>query len=235
MAAALNEIPPPIPVPPPILGEPKFPMMETRMFNDTPMYITTIPKGTLLFRGMNKSADRKADFYGVKQPNGAYFLPKQYEIYFYPFPGIDQVVGNFDLVVIYVLTQDVKLATLITPSPHVRGDKNDIAALVSCDRIDFKPLNGRPDDPCFRPDFLNQNPDISGMIAIANDDREQFHSYERMVRSFEAENPGIELGFYSKYDDASKPSKYTKGGGIPELILYPLNGRPRNHVFECAL
>ena len=218
-----TEIPPPIEAPPPKIGAPKYPMMETRMFKDQEVYTTVLPKGTLLFRGVFSSRDRKTDLYGLRDPydRGKYTLSEQYEVFFYPFPFIDQTVDSgYDVVITYVLTHDVRIACLISPTPHIRADKSESGrnrALTTCDQV---VMDGRAYDPCFQTEFVRENPDVLGMIAIANADRDRLHYWFKTKGVVEFVSQ-----YASLYEDNSKNGKI---GGIPEIILYPLNGRRHN-------
>jgi ankyrin repeat protein len=224
-AVAPDEIPPSVDYTPNGQFLPGFEVREFAVYdvygrtvvNIVPVYVTTIPRGTLLFRGMSSLSRVNEDLFGIREDPGKYCLGPHYSVFFYPFPFVDETVDKFESVVIYRTVQDIKVACFINPSPMARADKSirDMP-IVTCKSI--KPskygckLIGREYDPCFNHEFLVANPDVTGMIAIAGADRTS------LVRIL-TERPDFKQylnTYFSTYTDSH--SLYP---GIPEIILYP--------------
>lgn len=185
---------------------------------ETSVYVTTLPKGTVLFRGVRTLDKLYDDVYGVQTKDGPYCLPPEYNVFFYPFPFADATVGSYSHVLVYVTMHDIKLATFLSPSPMIRGDRHQgTGPIIACDKIASHGcgIAGRRYDPCFKPDFRAAHPDVSGMIGIADVDRREFLN--------RANNPfqGAPLRkYFNQYVSAYTDS--TGKPGIPEVILHPL-------------
>lgn len=197
-------------------------------FEGKDVYVTTLPKGTLLFRGVNDLSKIHEDIFGVLQGE-KYCLPPNYNVFFYPFPFADSAVGEYSHLLVYVVMNDIHLATFISPSPMVRGDRYQTKGnpIVSCANIPQNEhgcnLAGRDYDPCFAPAFRKTHAGVSGMIAIANMDRRNFM---KIVTDYTVDTPlRNHLNKYlTTYVDA------TGNPGIPEIILYPFVGRPGEDI-----
>lgn len=191
---------------------------------ETPVYVTTLPKGTLLYRGVKTLDTLYQDLYGVQKDTKSYCLPPEYNVFFYPFPFADAAVADMSYthLLAYVTMQDIKLASFVSPSPMIRGDRNQgLGPITSCYNISAHgcELSGRDYDPCFKPEFRAAHPDVSGMIAIADMDRKTFLG---TVRNYKEPTPLRDYlnQYVSAYTDATgKP-------GVPELILHPFVVRP---------
>jgi hypothetical protein len=86
---------------------------------ETSVYVTTLPKGTVLYRGVETTDKLYDDLYGVRTEDGSYCLPPEYNVFFYPFPFADVIVGNeggYSHVLVYVTLRDIKLATFLSPA-----------------------------------------------------------------------------------------------------------------------
>ena len=185
--------------------------------NMVPVYVTTLPKGTLLFRGVNDISKVKEDILGIKNTPTKYCLGPHYSVYFYPFPFVDETVSAYKSVIIYQLIQDIKVACFINPCPMTRADRNiHDMPITSCDKIGYYDygcsLTGRIYDPCFNHKFLSLNPDVVGMIGIAGQDRAAFVDKIKDDTTFQS----YANKYFSAYTDSH--SLYP---GIPEIILYP--------------
>lgn len=194
--------------------------------NIVPVYVTTLPKGTLLFRGVDDIEKFKEDILGIRKASTSFCLPPHYSVYFYPFPFADETVSSYKSVIIYTLIQDIKVACFINPCPMSRADRNirDMP-ITSCDNIHSPQygcdLTGRRYDPCFNHKFLTQNPDIVGMIGIAGQDRAAFVEKIKTDKTFQS----YANKYFSTYTDSH--SLYP---GIPEIILYPRVARNLDSV-----
>jgi hypothetical protein len=197
-------------------------------FEGKDVYTTTLPKGTLLFRGVNDLSTIHRDIFGVLQDE-TYCLPPNYNVFFYPFPFVDSAVSDYSHLLVYVVIDDINLVTFISPSPMMRGDRHQAKGnpIVSCANIPKDEhgcnLVGRDYDPCFTPAFRKEYPALSGMIAIANMDRRNFM---RIVTDYTVDTPlRSHLNKYlTTYVDA------TGNPGIPEIILHPLRARPDKDI-----
>lgn len=177
---------------------------EVRYVGGTPVYITTLPKGTLLFRGLEDVDSMYDDLLGYKPAAGGGGEPRTlkppYNVFFYPFPIVDKTVTYYPTVIVYVLRHDVKIASLISPSPYardIRFTKNTF--IEKCKRGDY--------DPCFTDKFMKENPDVTGMIAIAAEDAKRF-------RFMHAASPKFNQYCFVYTDSRGE-------FGVPEIILYP--------------
>jgi len=192
-------------------------------FEGKDVYVTTLPKGTLLFRGVEDLSKITEDLFGVWQGK-QYCLSPNYNVFFYPFPFADSTIIRYSHLLAYVVANDVNLATFISPSPMIRGDRYQAqgSPILSCGNIPKDEhgcgLEGRGYDPCFKPEFREAHPDVSGMIGIANMDRKTF---VELVENYRVDTPlRRQLNKYlTTYVDATgKP-------GIPEVILHPFTKR----------
>jgi hypothetical protein len=167
-----------------------------------------IPKGTLLFRGMNSTATLTSDFAGMLVDDKKFCLNPNYNVFFYPFPFIAATVAAYQYTVIYVTMRDLKLVNLILPSKFNReGRTTKTGGIVSCDTIAGNcGVSGRSYDPCV--DYTKVSGDISGMIAIAKVDADSLNLNKLLLRSLE-----------NKYFTTYKDSRNVVG--VPEFILHP--------------
>lgn len=200
-------------IPAPAILPNQFKGHEIRYFNKKPVYITTLPAGTLLFRGIKRLQSILDDLLGYVS-NDHRSLRNKHNVFFYPFPVFDKLVDSFQSVVVYVLQHDLKIATLINPSPYTRGTrflKNTF--LESCDTT--------PMDPCFTDTFIHENPDVVGIICLANNDAET----------------ALMGGIYRKVPKRYFSLYSQKGGdapGIPEIILYPRTSRTNTTTLDST-
>lgn len=191
---------------------------------ETPVYVTTLPKGTVLYRGVKTTDTLYQDLYGTQMKDGSFCLPPEYNVFFYPFPFADVIIKQdegYSHVLVYVTLHDIQLAAFLSPSPMRRSDRvQDEGPITSCFDIPSHGcgLSGRHYDPCFKPDFRAAHPDVSGMIAIADMDRRTFLG---IVNDFKKGTPLRK--YFNQY--VSAYTDRTNRPGIPELILYPLTTR----------
>jgi len=241
-----TSIPPPIepmshikPNIPPEL--PSYQDMSVRMFSPSydfkngtgeaayPVYYTTLPKGTLLFRGIQGPYQLKADLFGlrnqIKTPtdviNNAFCLSEQYNVYFYPFPFASDIIKKYDKIITYILVKDVQIAVFIKPITQISALRK--IALTSCGAI--QPygckLVGHHYDICFTKKFLLENPDITGIISINEGDTRS------LIESIQHNRVHVSK-FINKYISLYKDDYVTS---IPEIQLYPLDGRRKTITY----
>ena len=182
---------------------------ELREYKGYQVPITIIPKGTLLFR---KTEQPEGDFCGIpKSDNNSYCLNKNFNVFFYPYPAYWG-----DKFKIYVVEDNLKIVNLIYPSHLTREDKynEDYDFLKDCVKAEPNfcgDLKGNEYDPCLSEEFLEANPDINGMIAMA---------------ALDTEGSDGNQGLYTQLNNYSLFHKDNKGlEGIPEIILYPKQQR----------
>ena len=219
-----------------------LPMMDVRPYAQytnagkvskvVPVHTTKLPKGTLLFRGIHNLKSMPNDFLGVTAKK-VYCLPPQYMVYFYPFPFVDSTVMIYAAYVIYVLTEDIEILSLISPAPLARANRVDKQVpYASCNEIAMGcGLEGREYDPCLKADFIHEYPSIVGMIGIAGKDRAALS--RNLTKPDSKLAPYLDT-YYGLYKDALSDIP-----AIPEIVLHPrktknmkdLTGTP---VFKSA-
>lgn len=174
-----------------------------------PRYATmTIPKGTVLFRGIDNTAKLTSDFAGVLT-KGKFCLHDNYNVFFYPFPFVSMSIAKYEYTCIHVTTRDLTLLNLILPSKFNRADRTrGIGGIKTCSNMKFGcDLQGYAYDPCV--DYSIVPKDVAGMVAIAQDDAYTVRTNPRMFASF-----------FNTYFTTYKDSRGTVG--VPEFVLHPL-------------
>ena len=183
---------------------------ELRKYKDIDIPIMIIPKGTILFRSVEEGID---DFCGIPyldddDEKNEYCLNQSYNVFFYPYPAYRY--PNFK---IFVVEKTLKIVNMIYPSYFSReiryGTKYDFIQNCSEQLLDYcEGHSGSPYDPCLSEEFLKENPDIAGMICLA-----------------ELDTPAHK----EKYTNLNKYSllhRDVRGEmGVPELILHPKQTR----------
>lgn len=189
---------------------------EVRYFGKIPVYITTLPAGTLLFRGVPTIERLYDDLLGYSpSPSSPRTLENTYNVFFYPFPMVDKAVlelgKSYKTVIIHVLQRDVKIASMISPSPYSRRVRQSNTFVTTC-------KYPKVYDPCFTQHFIKENPDVVGAIAIAFADA-------RFQRGLTPDD----RKYVSFYSDV-RP----EFGGVPEIILYPRDSRSNTSTFDST-
>ena len=195
-----------------------------------PVYTTILPAGTLLFRATVDTQSIYHDFLGVPDkgtPEIRFCLPQNYNVFFYPFPFVVNTIGlswDYTLMNVYVVNQDVEVACYISPTPMCRGDKiMESLPITTCKNAGMGcGLEGRPYDPCFRPQFLKDNPSVVGMIAMAGGDRSPLFDEIRANPSYAQ----YVNKYYSLYCDS-----HSLIPAVPEIILYPRATRTGGDIY----
>ena len=67
--------------------------IEIRKYGEQDVQITTIPKGTLLFRAVSTIDRIREDIFGLRKGEN-HCLPPQYNVFFYPFPFADESIED---------------------------------------------------------------------------------------------------------------------------------------------
>jgi hypothetical protein len=197
-------------------------LIEIRKFKDEDIPILTIPKGTVLFRYIYDKEFNFEDYAGkyIKESD-SYCLGKNHNVWFFPYPYVidaNQYVKDLKnkRMVVYVITDDTKVALLIKPSEYIREDKGDPNNIFihSCDKdLNCDNSSGYKSDPCFNEDFMKENLDVVGTMSLAKSDmilfKKKISTYiYKDFRKF------ITL-FYDK----------RKFSGVPEFSIYPRKKR----------
>jgi len=189
-----------------------------RNYKDDSIPILTIKKGTLLFRSVPEPERFISDYLGIPGEKG-YCLPYNYNVFFSLCPYVFDTNMYFNREIkdknphvgFYILIEDVKVVLMVKPSTIVRAqeEKSNLVS-TSCENFTFcDGLKGRAYDPCFYDDFLKENLDIHGMIAIQEKDADNFVNRYYGQKRFEP---------FRKFVNLVKDQKSI---GSPELILYP--------------
>ncbi len=177
--------------------------------DEDPQYETIIiPKGTMLFRGMNSTSALTSDFAGVPKPGNTFCLGKYHNVFFYPFPFVADSVKPYAHIFMYATTRDLKLVNLILPSKFSRQDRmKRLGGIASCSMFDIGcDLTGFDFDPCI--DYSVVKEDVAGMIAIANMDAKTLKAKKLQFNELLDK-------YFTTYKDVRKTV------GVPELILHP--------------
>jgi surface protein len=184
---------------------------------DMNLSIITIPKGTILFR---KSKDINSDYCGIPQKDNKnnYATHKYHNVFFYFYPFYsDSIDATSDEMTnkMFYLTKDIQLLNLTYPSKANRGDKHNSYyenIFKPCKEIDIKLKSY---DPCLTDYFIEDFPDVMGMLAIARTDANDHIKIYYNKNNSEKD----EALFYSVL---WKDSEII---GSPEIILHPFQKR----------
>lgn len=205
-----------------------------RLQDGTEFKTITIPKGTVLFRGIRfEEGDRFeklfSELVGYKSvredPQGLDISPTM-NVFFYPSPYVSQCIDKFNVHIIYLTNYDLELFLMIKPSLHHRGmredEENPITSLIKkCDQIseiDKCGFKMKEEDACFTDKILEIFPHILGYIAIASTDKDKFLvQYKKFIK-----HRSYEKIFQILPCVSSDSRDYI---GIPEIVLYPLHQR----------
>lgn len=226
------------------------------------MTVAMLPAGTVLFRMFHQDESFKTlfrEYFGIPTSDG-FCLPPTYNAYFFPFPYVGFGLFNFydqspswkyfNACTIYVTTQDINVAAMLSPSQDFRGTfqvyKQPTALVKRCAEfpvstcINSEPVATKakyvqklPYDNCLNP-ATRGAANLGGMLAIANLDSLDQKRVINNVRT--KQNLPVEqtaMGAYLRcLASYNKPkvvqilrNLYTdrKGNrGIPEIALHPL-------------
>jgi hypothetical protein len=207
-------------------------MIKNYSLKGTPFQTLTIPKGTVLFRGINY--DKSSRYMTIFNDLVGYLNDKYYAIdpnmnvFFYPAPYVSDSVKIYDVHIMYITQYDIELLLLIKPSVISRGDKENKKyehIFTTCDNLGEKNKCGQdmnPNDPCFTEDILKLFPQIDGYIGIAEQDAEILtKKYQDMLIR------------YKNIDKIKQilPSLLSNSRNIisvPEIVIHPFRFRYDN-------
>ncbi len=181
---------------------------QTIEFNNNFINTTIIPKGTLLFRNVNKYMEEEIK--GIKNNNNYYMYP-HFNVFFYPYPFVGDSYIKTNKLVIFETLRDIEIIMAIAPSNNKRANRFNEEYLVSCDKIQNAKISGHPYDPCFVPSFASKYPEISGIMGIASMD------VNYMLKG------NKDQIYFTKY--RSNVLDENDNIGVAEIILHPLENR----------
>jgi len=189
----------------------------TRYFKNEKVNVTTIPKGTVLFKGYNETKQILSDYTGWYKTGEKYsYVWPNFNVFFYPYPfvvdEIDIVERSKITMVTYVLQNDVKVILGVLPSNNMRDDRHNSNYLKSCNTIQVsKHFEGLYYDPCFNPEFMEQNSDIIGSLFLSGTDSNAHTTIT---------GKNVKLLKYRHFFQDK-----VNHVGVPEIILYPFKQR----------
>ena len=177
-----------------------------------------IPKDTLLFRAVKHS---ESDLVGADVSPGKLCIPVNYNVFFYTSPFVVDGIHWFDKdlpnVDVYRTPHELTIVSMINPSPLTRSSRHEKDQIVEPCSEQKACLEGREYDPCFKPKFLKEFPNVHGWIALtAADSREVLNAIKQRKLD-------------SKYIPMVEDSRGVRGP--PEIALYPLKTRSLEDVF----
>jgi hypothetical protein len=192
--------------------------METVEFNGKRIQIQTIPKGVLLFRAVKNS---ETDLVGANVSPGKLCIPVNYNVFFYTSPfvvdGVHWFDDGFPNVDAYITPHPLKIVSMIKPSTLTRSSRKEKGQVVEECSAQESCLKGREYDPCFKPEFLQQYPNVHGWVAVTAADSKEVLSAIKQRKL-----------------DPSTITLVEDGRGVrgpPEIALYPLKTRSLQDVF----
>ena len=202
-------------------------MIKTIKINGNKYHTITIPKGTVLFRGINIEDSKRYhtifnDLIGY-QGDKYFSISSIMNVFFYPVPYISDSVNIYNLHVMYITQYDIEVLLMIKPSEITRANKYKNSkyedVITTCSNISEKDncgFNMSNIDPCFTDLIINNYPHIDGYITIAEQDASMFkRKYKNIIE---------------KYKNTEKASHILPGivansreiQSIPEIVLHPL-------------
>jgi hypothetical protein len=189
----------------------------TRYFKNEKVNVTVIPKGTVLFKGYNETKQILSDYTGWYKSGEKYsYVWPNFNVFFYPYPfvvdEIDIVSQSKITMVTYILQNDVNVILGVLPSSNLRDDRHKSKYLNSCNTLKVsKHFEGLHYDPCFNPEFMEQNSDIIGSLFISETD-------SIAHKTITGKNVKL-LKYRHFFQDRENHI------GVPEIILYPFKKR----------
>lgn len=243
--------PPPSEKPPEPLGRPEFlpdpvnrpdikitqkGFFKERQSKEIAPHLTfTLPKGTLLFRGIRDEPSKAGDFQGVPEkgdtplrPSSSRCLAPYYQAFFYPYPYvIDTVVGvgaTAQTMMVYVTTQDIEIVCLVHPSNLTRDslDKNIVKRCRKIEDYGCKLTGSR--DPCLTEVYSKTFPDVTGILALEGVDVEEQNTFlddpDHVNKAF-VRYMGTQVGMIT--DSTQRFDERKPLQGVPEIILRPMS------------
>lgn len=199
--------------------------METIPYRNTRLIVKTIPKGTLLFRILKNPEN---DFRGVPLEDGTRCIVPTFNVYFYPNPFAGEITfqkylkKDYDWnVYAYILTKDIKLISLISPSKYTRFDKSRKRIFIKrCSTVKkgCLPRQQNSYDACFSKSIIEKYPEIVGYIGISIPD-------SRLLKKGLGNPKNAEFIKYFNFT-----IDHVGTTGVPEIAMYPLTKRSSTDI-----
>ncbi len=186
--------------------------MKSIKYKGDDVNIITIPKGTILFRGYSSKDEIISDFVGYPSKNDDTIIPKDYNVFFYPYPFVvENYFRHFNTFAIMVLQYDIQIVSQVYPSLNSRND-------IRRNYQYIKPCTTRMYDPCLTDDFRREHPNVVGEIALADMDMVPINQINlEKVQAFKYRKNFMDV-------DGNM--------GVPEVILYPFKERQKTKTFS---
>lgn len=190
-----------------------------------------LPKGTILFRGIDLYTDKPhpeyifSDLFGYQDEHGYYCVDPHENKFFYPAPFVSDSVNRFAIHVLYHINYDIEIVLMVKPSENARCKQ--CSAYLRCTDISHTDKCSKPRasyDPCLSPLLIKEYPHIQGFIAIAEKDADIFKRGQ--IPAFMRNIPEA-VEFIRPFI----VSNSRKIHGIPEIVLFPYHARPE-YVLE---
>jgi len=202
--------------------------MDTVSYRNTKIMVKTIPKGTLLFRLVERVNNDETR--GIRIGEDERCIIPNHNVFFYPNPfaakvGLNTWSKDSNIVLTFVLDKDVKVLWLLKPSKYSRVTKNTKRNFIKrCDAKATKCLPHKPAgmlaayNPCLSDTMIRKYPDVVGTINLSIGDAVRFkEGTKRLSRR------------RSKYFHTAEAELPTYPS-IPEIILHPLALRPQKEL-----
>ncbi len=193
---------------------------------------TVLPKGTVLFRGMDPSDGYHKDIYrpfgdlfGKRSFEGNYCVSPHQNVFFYPAPYVSDVVNRYAIHTVFLTNYDIELVLAISPGKLSRDDpyRNPLSPFIRC--VHASPLQDDTDacghhlvhsDSCLSDLLINEYPNVLGYITLASQDSSRYKT--GYTKSAPQELVKQTLPFVA--------NEYVrKLSGIPEVVIYPYHVR----------
>ena len=131
--------------------------------NNSEFKTITIPKGTLLFRGITFTQDTPNE-YVTEFFNKGFCIPPTKNSYFYPAPYAGIGVNPFNVYILYSTNYDLELLLLIKPSTQFKSNSSEqntsseelVTICNNISKIDTCGGKMSYDDICFTEVFIKQ-------------------------------------------------------------------------------
>jgi len=185
-----------------------------------------IPKGTILFRGLNMNLDPAAimtDLFGpINKDDGDYCVDPHHNVFFYPSPFISDVVEKYPIHCVFIVNYDIEIISMVLPSIDFRDKPGThTSAYESCSQIGHVDLCNKrlnPLDPCLTSLLIREYPHIQGYIGIHPKDA---YRYDKGFMKHAAAD-------CASITDPFVLPNATGVRSIPEIALFPYHTRPYN-------
>ena len=192
-------------------------MIKTYSLDGSEFQTITLPRGTLLFRGVN------SDSYNEYTTDHFCISPTT-QTFFYPAPYVSQAVENYNIHIIYTTNYDLELLLLVKPATMYKIDEKDkpessiIKICADISGVDTCGYKMGIDNPCFTDKMLKEFPHILGFIGLDNRDLSFFLSQYKSYIDYDMKSHISQIL-------GSIVSNARGLIGVPEIVIHPLHLR----------